>query len=44
VSDTADLNTDVIGSPGTRPKKRVVVADDSHLVRAIVVQALKSEF
>ncbi len=44
MSDTADLNTDVIGSPGTRPKKRVVVADDSHLVRAIVVQALKSEF
>ena len=34
----------MIGVSGSRGKKRVVVADDSHLVRAIVVQALKSDF
>jgi len=44
VSDIADSNIGVIGTPGSKAKKRVVVADDSHLVRAIVVQALKSDF
>ena len=44
MSDIADSNIGVIGTPGSKAKKRVVVADDSHLVRAIVVQALKSDF